>query len=126
MSFTPYDIPPQENKGKWFRSHLLGREIELGELYSLGSNDLDLLMAETAEIRSDLDFKEKNIGKFRTAGYFLELARIIEKRKLLESYLDGKFFFLEYGSHNSYLYIKDLNFLLFSNESNQFFIEGSK
>jgi len=62
MSFTPYDIPPQENKGKWFRSHLLGREIELGELYSLGSNDLDLLMAETAEIRSDLDVKEKNIG----------------------------------------------------------------
>ena len=51
MSFTPYDSPPQENKGKWFRSHLLGREIELGELYSLGSNDLDLLMAETAEIR---------------------------------------------------------------------------
>ena len=85
MSFTPYDIPPQENKGKWFRSHLLGREIELGELYSLGSNDLDLLMAETAEIRSDFDFKEKNIGKFRTAGYFLELVRIIEKRKLLES-----------------------------------------
>jgi len=85
MSFTPYDIPPQEKKGKWFRSHLLGREIELGELYSLGSNDLDLLMAETAEIRSDLDFKENNIGKFRTAGYFLELARIIEIRKLLES-----------------------------------------
>ncbi len=85
MSFSSYDIPPQENKGKWFRSHLLGREIELGELYSLGSNDLDLLMAETAEIRSDLDFKEKNIGKFRTAGYFLELARIIEKRKLLDS-----------------------------------------
>ena len=54
-------------------------------MYSLGSNDLDLLMAETAEIRSDLDFKEKNIGKIRTAGYFLELARIIEKRKLLES-----------------------------------------
>jgi len=27
-----------------------------------------MLMAETAEIRSDLDFKEKNIGKFRTAG----------------------------------------------------------
>ena len=75
----------EENKGKWFRSHLLGREIELGELYSLGSNELDLLMAETAEIRSDLDFKEKNIGKFRTAGYFLELARIIEKRKLLEN-----------------------------------------
>ena len=85
MSYIPYDIPPQEDKGKWFRSHLLGREIELGELYSLGSNDLDLLMAETAEIRSDIDFKEKNIGKFRTAGYFLELARIIEKRKLLES-----------------------------------------
>ena len=42
-------------------------------------------MAETSEIRSDIEFKEKNIGKFRTAGYFLELARIIEKRKLLDS-----------------------------------------
>ena len=78
-------IPPQESKEKWFRSHLLGREVELGELYSLGFNELDLIMAETAEIRSDIEFKEKNIGKFRTAGYFLELARIIEKRKLLES-----------------------------------------
>ena len=85
MSCTPYDIPPQESKEKWFRSHLLGREVELGELYSLGFNELDLIMAETAEIRSDIEFKEKNIGKFRTAGYFLELARIIEKRKLLES-----------------------------------------
>jgi|TARA_X000001036_G_scaffold277857_1_gene258120 hypothetical protein len=85
MSHTPYEIPPQESKEKWFRSHLLGREVELGELYSLGFNELDLIMAETAEIRSDIEFKEKNIGKFRTAGYFLELARIIEKRKLLES-----------------------------------------
>ena len=85
MSYTPYDLPPQESKEKWFRSHLLGREVELGELYSLGFNELDLIMAETAEIRSDIEFKEKNIGKFRTAGYFLELAKIIEKRKLLES-----------------------------------------
>ena len=85
MSHTPYDIPPQESKEKWFKSHLLGREVELGELYSLGFNELDLIMAETAEIRSDIEFKEKNIGKFRTAGYFLELAKIIEKRKLLES-----------------------------------------
>ena len=85
MSYTPYDVPPQESKEKWFRSHLLGREVELGELYSLGFKELDLIMAETAEIRSDIEFKEKNIGKFRTAGYFLELARIIEKRKLLES-----------------------------------------
>ena len=85
MSHTPYDIPPQESKEKWFRSHLLGREVELGELYSLGFNELDLIMAETAEIRSDIEFKEKNIGKFRTAGYFLELARIIEKRKYLKA-----------------------------------------
>jgi len=84
MSYTPYDIPPQESKEKWFRSHLLGREVELGELYSLGFNELDLIMAETAEIRSDIEFKEKNIGKFRTAGYFLELAKIIEKRTIIE------------------------------------------
>jgi len=85
MSYTSYDTNHKENREKWFRSHLLGREIELGELYSLGCNELDLIMAETAEIRSDIEFKEKNIGKFSTAGCFLELARIIEKRKLIES-----------------------------------------
>ena len=79
-----YDIPPQESKEKWFRSHLLGREVELGDLYGLDPNELDLLMAETAEVRSDIDGKEKNIGKYRTAGYFLELAKIIERRKLTE------------------------------------------
>tara|TARA_Y100000589_G_scaffold329540_1_gene376433 strand:+ start:1155 stop:1412 length:258 start_codon:yes stop_codon:yes gene_type:complete len=85
MRNRSYDIPPQESKEKWFRSHLLGTELELGDLYSLQSNELDLLMAETAEIRSDLDGKEKNIGKYRTAGYFLELAKIIENRRLNES-----------------------------------------
>ena len=84
MQNSPYDIPHQESKEKWFRSHLLGREVELGDLYSLNPNELDLLMAETAEIRSDIEGKEKNIGKYRTAGYFLELAKIIEKRRLLE------------------------------------------
>ena len=84
MQNKPYDIPPQESKEKWFRSHLLNREVELGDLYSLHPNELDLLMAETAEIRSDTEGKEKNIGKYRTAGYFLELAKIIEKRRLSE------------------------------------------
>ena len=84
MQNSSYDIPPQESKEKWFRSHLLSREIELGDLYSLQPNELDLLMAETAEIRSDIEGKEKNIGKYRTAGYFLELAKIIEKRRLSE------------------------------------------
>ena len=84
MSNIPYDVPPQESKEKWFRSHLLAREIELGDLYSLQPNELDLLMAEAAEIRSDIEGKDKNIGKYRTAGYFLELAKIIEKRKLSE------------------------------------------
>ena len=84
LNKNQYDIPPQESKVKWFRSHLLGKEVELGDLYSLQPNELDLLMAETAEVRSDIDGKEKNIGKYRTAGYFLELAKIIEKRKLAE------------------------------------------
>jgi len=84
MQNSSYDIPPQESKEKWFRSHLLGREVELGDVYSLHPNELDLLMAETAEIRSDIEGKEKNIGKYRTAGYFLELAKIIEKRRLTE------------------------------------------
>ena len=38
MAYMPNEVPPQENKEKWFRSHLVGREIELGELYSLGFN----------------------------------------------------------------------------------------
>tara|TARA_B100000131_G_scaffold102144_1_gene99151 strand:- start:315 stop:572 length:258 start_codon:yes stop_codon:yes gene_type:complete len=84
MHKNQYDVPPQESKEKWFRSHLLAKEVELGDLYSLQPNELDLIMAETAEIRSDIDGKEKNIGKYRTAGYFLELAKIIDRRKTLE------------------------------------------
>ncbi len=76
------DIPPQESREKWFKSHLLSREVELNELYELPQQDLDLLMAETAELRSDLVNRERNIGRFCTAGYFLELARIIDKRRI--------------------------------------------
>ena len=78
------DIPSQELREKWFKSHLLGREVELRELYELPQNELDLLMAETAELRSDSDNRDRNLGKFCTAGYFLELARIIDKRRLIE------------------------------------------
>jgi len=78
------DIPQQESREKWFKSHLLGREIELREVYELPQNELDLLMAETAEFRSDSDNRDRNLGKFCTAGYFLELARIIDKRRLID------------------------------------------
>ncbi|KGG15101.1 MULTISPECIES: hypothetical protein [unclassified Prochlorococcus] len=76
------EVPHQESREKWFKSHLLSREIELKELYEMPQEDLDLIMAETAELRSDLGNRERNIGKFCTAGYFLELARIIDKRRL--------------------------------------------
>ena len=75
------DIPYQESREKWFRSHLLGREVELRELYELPQSELDLLMAETAELRSDNGNRERNLGKYCTAGYFLELARIIDRRR---------------------------------------------
>ena len=75
------DIPPQESKEKWFKSHLLSKEVELKELYEMPQQDLDLLMAETAELRSDVVNRERNIGRYCTAGYFLELARIIDKRR---------------------------------------------
>ena len=77
-------IPSQEAKEKWFKSHLLGREVELRELYELPQNELDLIMAETAELRSDVGNRDRNLGKFCTAGYFLELARIIDKRRSIE------------------------------------------
>ena len=75
------DIPPQELKEKWFKSHLLGKEVELRELYDLPQDQLDLVMAETAEFRSDIGNRDRNLGKFCTAGYFLELSRIIDKRR---------------------------------------------
>ncbi len=75
------DVPQQEKREKWFTSHLVGRELELRELYDLPQDELDLLMAETAEIRSDRDNRDRNIGKFCTAGYFLELARLIDRRR---------------------------------------------
>ncbi len=78
------DIPHQESKEKWFKSHLLDREVELQELYEMPQAELDLLMAETAELRSDPSNRERNLGKFCTAGYFLELARIIDQRRVNE------------------------------------------
>ena len=81
---TSQDIPSQESREKWFKSHLLDREIELKELYEMPQNELDLIMAETAELRSDVGNRDRNLGKFCTAGYFLELARIIDKRRMTE------------------------------------------
>ena len=75
------EIPLQEQVRKWFRSHLLGREVELQELYELPQSELDLLMAETAEIRSDLENRSRSHGRWCTAGYMLELARIIDARR---------------------------------------------
>ena len=74
-------VPRKELREKWFKSHLLEREIELKELYEMPQDELDMLMAETAELRSDASNRERNLGKFCTAGYFLELARIIDKRR---------------------------------------------
>ena len=76
------EIPAQEQKTKkWFKSHLLNDEIELQDLYELEQLDLDLLMAETAEIRSDGENRSRSYGRWCTAGYFLELARIIDRRR---------------------------------------------
>ena len=76
------DIPPQELNPKWFKSHLLDRSVELQELYELSQAELDLLMAETAELRTDLVNRDRNHGKWCTAGYFLELAKIISERRI--------------------------------------------
>ena len=76
------EIPAQEQKTKkWFKSHLLNDEIELQDLYEMEQLDLDLLMAETAEIRSDVENRSRSYGRWCTAGYFLELARIIDRRR---------------------------------------------
>ena len=78
------DIPPQEPNRKWFRNHLLNLELELQELYDLPQDELDLLMAETAEIRSDAENRSRSHGRWCTAGYELELAKIIDARRARE------------------------------------------
>ena len=60
----PSEIPPQEQTRKWFRSHLLAREIELQDLYDLPQGELDLVMAETAEIRSDGENRNRSHGRW--------------------------------------------------------------
>ena len=57
------------------------RELELQELYDLPEDELDLLMAETAEIRSDPENRSRSHGRWCTAGYVLELAKIIDARR---------------------------------------------
>ena len=78
------EIPPQEQMRKWFRSHLLSRAVELQELYELEQGELDLLMAETAEIRSDLENRSRSHGRWCPPGYVLELSRIIDQRRASE------------------------------------------
>ena len=82
------EIPPQEQMRKWFRSPLLSRDVELQELYELEQGELDLLMAETAEIRSDAENRSRSHGRWCTAGYVLELSRIIDQRRASEKSLD--------------------------------------
>ena len=84
------EIPPQEQMRKWFRSHLLSRDVELQELYELEQGDLDLLMAETAEIRSDAENRSRSHGRWCTAGYVLELSRIIDQRRESERSVDRR------------------------------------
>ena len=78
------DIPPQEQNRKWFRSHLLSRELELQELYDLPQEELDFVMAETAVIRSDPENRARSDGRWCSAGYVLELAKIIDVRRARE------------------------------------------
>ena len=40
-------MPPQEQNRKWFRSHLLNRELELQELYDLPQGGLDLVIPQS-------------------------------------------------------------------------------
>jgi hypothetical protein len=55
--------------------------VELQDLYELPQAELDLLMAETAEIRSDTENRARSHGRWCTAGYMLQLARIIDARR---------------------------------------------
>ena len=73
------EIPAQERQSKWIKSHLLGYEIELQDLYELEQSELDLLMAETAEIRSDVENPVAMAAGARPVTF--ELARIIDQRR---------------------------------------------
>ena len=75
------DIQLKEQNQKWFKSHLLDRSIELQDIYELPQAELDLILDETAEFRSDPINRDRNHGKWCTAGYFLELAKLVDQRR---------------------------------------------
>ena len=75
------DTSPRGQNRRWLHSHLVNRELELQELYDLAQGELDLVMAETAEIRSDPENRSRSHGRWCTAGYVLELAKIIDARR---------------------------------------------
>ena len=79
------DVPPQESKERWLNSFLLGRDIELQELYDLSIRDLDLIRAEALTLQKD---PETRRIKSLIAGYFAELARIITDRRIAEETIE--------------------------------------
>ena len=70
------------------KGHVPTRGDASEELYELEQGELDLLMAETAEIRSDAENRSRSHGRWCTAGYVLELSRIIDQRRASEKSLD--------------------------------------
>jgi hypothetical protein len=81
MSRFDPDVPPQESKERWLNSFLLGRDVELQELYELPTRELDLIRAEALTVMSD---PETRRIKYLFASYFEKLAQIITDRRIAE------------------------------------------
>ena len=70
----------------FFRSFLLKRDVELTELYELEPIDLDMIITECQTIREDKELVEnpRLKCKWLTAGYFLNLAQLVDSRRMAE------------------------------------------
>ena len=60
-SSTIKDIPSQESREKWFRSHLLDRELELKELYERRLKLKSISIATGETIRAMLPREEQHL-----------------------------------------------------------------
>ena len=89
---TPADVPSLYKKPVtkpqpvFLDSYLLGRRIDLEEVYDLNATDLDLLIVECKTLVNDprTSTDPENRGKFLASGYFLSLGEMVAQRRYEE------------------------------------------
>ena len=67
-------------------SYLLGRRVEIEEVYDLNATDLDMVIVECKTLVNDpkTSTDPESRGKYLASGYFLHLAEMVSQRRYEE------------------------------------------